>query len=160
MPGQFFQDLLIFGCAVSSLLCVGFSSCRKQGLLFIAVLRLLIEVASPVAGYGLEVRGLQQLRLQPLEQGLSSVALGLSCSTTCGIFQDMGIPRHRNQTYVPCIGRQILNFWDHQGSPRLLLKFQFLEHTSVPSLLIHNSEFKFCFLVISFYYRIVVQLIK
>ena len=101
---------------------------------------------------------LSSCSLQALEQGLSSAALGLSCSTTCGVFQDIGIPRYRNQTYVPCIGRQILNLWDHQGSPRLLLRFQFLEHTSVPSLLIHNSEFTFCFLVIFFYYRIVVVL--
>ena len=36
-----------------------FSSCGEQGLLFVEVRRLLIAVASLVAGHGLEVRGLQ-----------------------------------------------------------------------------------------------------
>ena len=38
-----------------------FSSCGEQGLLFVAVHRLLIEVASLVAKHGLEACGLQQL---------------------------------------------------------------------------------------------------
>ena len=42
----------IFGCFVSLLLCIVFS-CGEQGLLFIAVRRLLIAVASLVAEHGL-----------------------------------------------------------------------------------------------------------
>ena len=45
--------LFIFGCARSSLLCGLFSSCSEWGLLFIAVHRLLIAVASLIADHGL-----------------------------------------------------------------------------------------------------------
>ena len=48
-----FIYLFIFGCVGSSLLCVGFSSCGERGLLFIAVHRLLVAVASLVAEHGL-----------------------------------------------------------------------------------------------------------
>ena len=41
---------LLFG----SLLCVAFSSCSEEGLLFVAVRRLLIAVASLVAERGLQ----------------------------------------------------------------------------------------------------------
>ena len=44
--------LFIFDCSVSSLLCVGFS-CDKQGLLFTAMLKLLVALASPVAEHRL-----------------------------------------------------------------------------------------------------------
>ena len=44
--------LFIFGCIGSLLLCTAFSSCGEQGLLFVAVLRLLTAVASPVAEHG------------------------------------------------------------------------------------------------------------
>ena len=44
---------LFFGCIGSSLLRVGFlSSCGERGLLFVAVRRLLIEVASLIAEHG------------------------------------------------------------------------------------------------------------
>ena len=43
----------IFGCVGSSLLCAGFSSCGKWGLLFVAVRGLLIAMASLVAEHGL-----------------------------------------------------------------------------------------------------------
>ena len=45
--------LFIFGCAGSSLLRVGFSSCSKRRLLFVAICRLLMGVASLVAEHGL-----------------------------------------------------------------------------------------------------------
>ena len=45
--------LFIFGCIGSSLLYAGFSSCGKQGLLFIVVRGLLIVVASLGAEHGL-----------------------------------------------------------------------------------------------------------
>ena len=50
-----FIYLFIFGCVGSSLLCAGFlfSSCSERGLLFLAVRRPLIAVASLVAEHGL-----------------------------------------------------------------------------------------------------------
>ena len=44
---------IIFGCVGSSLLPVGFSSCREQGLHFVAVRGLLIAVASLVSEHRL-----------------------------------------------------------------------------------------------------------
>ena len=49
----------IFGCIGSLLLRTGFSLVGKRGLLFIAVRRRLIAVASLVAEHGLQARGLQ-----------------------------------------------------------------------------------------------------
>ena len=54
---------LIFLAALGLRCCVwAFSSCGKEGLLFVAVHRLLIVVASLVAEHGLQVHGLQQLQ--------------------------------------------------------------------------------------------------
>ena len=50
-----------------------FSSCGEQGLLFVAVHGLLIEVASHVAEHRLQAHGLQQL----WHVGPAVVALGL-----------------------------------------------------------------------------------
>ena len=49
---NFISVFICFGCAESSLLCGVFSICAEQGLLSIAVLRLLIVVASPVSEHG------------------------------------------------------------------------------------------------------------
>ena len=38
-----------------------FSNCGEQGILFVAMLELLITVASPVAGHGFLTHGLQEL---------------------------------------------------------------------------------------------------
>ena len=81
-------------------------SCGERGLLFVAVRRLLIAMASLVAEHGLWVRGLQQLwhvGSVVVAHGLQSagsvvVAHGLSCSAACGIFPDQGsnpCPLHR-----------------------------------------------------------------
>ena len=75
-----------------------FSSCGEQGLLFVGVNRLLIEVASLAAEHRLE--------------SIGSVATvpGLSCSMTCGIFPDQGWnphPLHWQADSLPL---------DHQGS--------------------------------------------
>ena len=51
---------------------LAFSSCGEQGLLFIAVRKLLIGVASLVAEHGLQVRGLRSCGLRALEHRLSS----------------------------------------------------------------------------------------
>ena len=48
-----------FGCSGSSLLWGLFSSCGEQGLVFVAVRRLLIAVASLVQSMGFTMRGLQ-----------------------------------------------------------------------------------------------------
>ena len=74
-------------------------SCREQGLLFIAVHGLFIAVASLVAEYGLQARGLQQLwhvGSVVVARGLQStgtvvVVHGLSCSVACGIFPEPGL---------------------------------------------------------------------
>ena len=67
--------------AVLGLCCCvqAFSSCSERGLLFVAVRRLLIAVASLVAEHR-------------LQGGKASVVVAhrLSCSTTCGIFPDQG----------------------------------------------------------------------
>ena len=63
-----------------------FSSCSEGGLLFIAVRRFLIAVASLVAEHGLQAHGLQQL----WHAGSVVAAHGLSCSVACGIFPDQG----------------------------------------------------------------------
>ena len=91
--------LFLFLAALGLRCCVrAFSSCGKQRLLFVAVRRLLIAVASLVAEYRLQACGLPQLwhagsvvvacRLQ--SAGSVVVAHGLSCSIACGIFLDQG----------------------------------------------------------------------
>ena len=77
--------LFIFGFIGSSLLCVAFSSCGEQGLLFVAVhgLLLLRRTGSRHAGFS-------SCGSQALERRLGSVAHGLSCSVACGIFLDQG----------------------------------------------------------------------
>ena len=55
-----------------------FSSCSEWGLLFVAVHKFLIAVASLVAEHGLQ------------SAGSVVVAHGLSCSAACGIFPDQG----------------------------------------------------------------------
>ena len=49
----FLKISFIFGCVGSLLLHAGISSCGEQGLLFVAVHRLLLAVASLVAEHGL-----------------------------------------------------------------------------------------------------------
>ena len=69
--------LFTFGYPGSLLLLGLFSSCDKQGLLFIMVRGLLIAEAFLVAKHRLQAR-----------VGSVVVAHGLSCSTACGIFLD------------------------------------------------------------------------
>ena len=58
-----FICLFIFGCARSLLLCRLSSSSGEQGLLFVALCRLLISLASLVAQPDSRARGLQLLQL-------------------------------------------------------------------------------------------------
>ena len=63
-----------------------FSSCGKQGLLFIVMCRLLIAVASLATEHGLWALRLQQLQYT----GLVVVMHRASCSVACRIFPDQG----------------------------------------------------------------------
>ena len=94
------SHFLIFFLAALGLRCctLAFSSCGEWGLLFVAVCRLLIVMASLVVKHGLQARRLQQLWHMGsvvVAHGLQStgsvvVAHGLSCSMACGIFRDQG----------------------------------------------------------------------
>ena len=81
------------------------SSCREQGLLFVAVCRLLIAVASLVGSRHAGVSSFSVWAQQLWHSGLVA-------------------PRHvessqnKDQTYGPCIDRQILNHCFH-GSPEI-----------------------------------------
>ena len=70
-----------------------FSSCGEQGLLCVAVCRLLAVVVFLVVGNGLQ------------RTGTAAVAQRLLCSVAGGIFPDQG------SNLRPCIGRQILSHW-------------------------------------------------
>ena len=97
----FFNIFIYLFLAVLGLRCCAwaFSSCGKRRLLFVAVCRLLIAVASLVAEHGLQARGLQQLQHAGsvvVAHGLQSsgsvvVVHGLSCSVACGVFLDQGL---------------------------------------------------------------------
>ena len=79
-----------------------FSNCSEQGLLFIAVLGLHIIVASPGT--------------QALGQVSTVVALGLSCSTTHGIFPDQGL----NPCSLPALAGRFLATVSPGKSPLFL----------------------------------------
>ena len=77
--GNFKFILFLFLAALGLRCCVqAFSSCGERELLFVAVRRLLIVVASLAAEHGLQ------------STGSVVVAHRLSCSTACGIFLDQG----------------------------------------------------------------------
>ena len=115
----------------SSLLSGRSSSCREQGLLFVALPGLLIAVASFVVAHKLRgsqpsvfaARGLHGCSSQALSTGSVVVAHGLSCSIARGIFPDQGFV-----TRVYLGGKRLkLCFlhWQvdslplsHQGSPK------------------------------------------
>ena len=91
-----------------------FSSCGEQTLLFVAVHRLLIVLASPVVEHGSRVCGLQELRL-------------LSCRAQELWFMGLVAPRHaessqaRDGTRVPCIGRGVLTTGPREKSRTAVL---------------------------------------
>ena len=80
-----------------------FSSCRNR------------ELLSGSRDFSLRWLFLWPLDSGPLVQYWRHT--GLSCPAACGIFLD------QDQTYVPCIGRQILNHW----TTREVLLFQVLK---------------------------------
>ena len=86
-----------------------FSSCSEQGLLFVAVCRLLVAVASLAVEH----------RLQGTQASVV-VAHVLSRSAACGIFLDQGwnlCPLHWQMVSEPL---------DHQGNPFNMLLFVFV----------------------------------
>ena len=97
-----------------------FSSCGKQGLLFLAVRRLLIIVASLVAEHSL-----QGVRHQQLWQ------MGLVAP------QHVESSPTRDRTCVLCVGRQILN---HQTTR----KVPTFTYFSLVIIYVQNSEHKAC----------------
>ena len=120
-----------------------FSSCGEWGLLFVAVLGLLIAVASLVAEHGLQAWGLQQLQHASFSS-CSARALGRAVFSSCGTWaqqlwlagsrvqaqqlwhtglvapQHVGSSQTRDRTHVPCIGRRILNHCATRGQPLYL----------------------------------------
>ena len=101
-----------------------FSSCGKQGSLFIVVHGPFTVAASLVAGHRLQTRR------------LSSCGSRASCSAACGTFPDQGC--------VPCIGRQILNHCATREA--LLVSLSFTVLSTCPCC----SANLFCCMCVSF----------
>ena len=100
-----------FGCAGSCLLQVGFSLiAASRGYSLVALLGLLIAVASHVAEHGLWVHGLHYLWLPGSRAQTQSLR-----HTSLFAPQHVGSPHARDWTGVPCIAV------DHQGSPRAIV---------------------------------------
>ena len=99
---SFFKSyLFIFGSAGSLLLHRLFSRGGEQGSSLFGVHKLLTELASLVAEFGLWACGLQQLQFP--DSGATAVVHGLSCSAAL-----WGSSQTRHGTRVPCTSRQIL----------------------------------------------------
>ena len=102
-PFNKFIYLFIFGCVGSSLLCVqAFSSCSEWGLLFVAVRRLLIAVASLIAEHVqasvVVAYGLSSCGSWALERRLSS------CGARAQLFSDMwDLPRPGLEPVSPAL---------------------------------------------------------
>ena len=95
----FFFKIYLFLAALGLCCCQAFSSCGEWGLLFTAVRRLLTAVVSHVE-HRLQSAQVQQLQLT-----------GLVAPWHVGSSQT------REQTRVPCIGRQILNHQTTRETP-------------------------------------------
>ena len=102
---KFIYFIYLFLAALGLCCCAwAFSSCGEQGLLFVAVRRLLIAVASLVAEYDTYLLGSRHADFS-------------SCGTRAQQLWHTGLvapwhvgsSRTRTRTHVPCIGRRILN---------------------------------------------------
>ena len=104
-------------CWVFVAVCGIYLAAESQGYCLVAVYNLLIVVASLLWSTASRCAGFSSWQ----RVGLVVVARGLSCPTACGIFPDQG------SNHVPCIGRQIPNFWTIGEVPRIwiLKKFFF-----------------------------------
>ena len=104
------------------------STCSEQRLLFIAVHGLLIAVAALVAEYGLQGSWASVVGVQGLSS-FSSLALvwiqQLWCTGSIAP-QHVGSFWCRDQTCVPCIGRQTLNHWATREALKGLYLISFL----------------------------------
>ena len=93
-----------------------FSSCGERGLLFVAVCRLLIAVASLVVEHRLQAHGLQQLwHMGSTAQAQQLWHTGLVAP------RHVGSSRTRARTRVPCTGRRILNHCATREVPYIIL---------------------------------------
>ena len=97
-----------------------FSSCSKRGLLFVAVRRFLIVVASLVAEHRLQARGLSSCGLQALERRLSS------CGARAQLLRGMwDLPRPGIEPVCPALAGGFLTTGP-PGKPKIV----FLRHQS------------------------------
>ena len=109
---KFIYFIYLFLAALGLCCCAwAFSSCGECGLLFVAVRRLLIAVASLVVEHGLQARRLQQLRHKGLVLWLVGSRVQAWQLWRTGLVAPWHVrsSRTRARTRVPCIGRQILN---------------------------------------------------
>ena len=112
----FFFKEFIFDRAESSSLHGLFSSCSNWGLLFVAVLGLVIAVASRVVDH--RFRDAQAQYLQLPGSGGQAQQLWSAGSVPP---VHMGSSQIRDRTLVSCIGRRILYHWVTRETPSLLL---------------------------------------
>ena len=115
-----------------------FSSCTELGLLFAAVLGLLIAVVPLVAEHSctqaasvVEACGSTVVTLRLQSTGSAVVALGLSCSPACGIFPSRG------QTLPPALASGFLSTAPPGTSKGCFWFFGSIEGDLSPSLTPH-----------------------
>ena len=116
----FLNLFILFVAALGLHCCVWvFSSCRGRGLLFVAVHRLLIAVASLVAEHGLQCVGFSSCAMWAQQLWLmgSRAQAQQLWHTGLVVPRHVGSSRTRARTRVPCIGRQILNHCATRGAP-------------------------------------------
>ena len=109
----FFLIIYSFFTVLGLCCCLGFSLVgTSRGYSLVAVLRLLITVASPVMEYGLSgIRASVVVACGLYSIGSIVVVYGLSCFSACGIFWDQGSKLcllHWQAYFLPL---------SHQGSP-------------------------------------------
>ena len=136
--------IFIFDCVGSSLLHGLFSSCGEQGLIFIAVGRLLIAVAFLVAEHGIYSLWASAVAVCRLQNADSIVVVhGLRCSKEC-----VGSFWTRDRTCVSSIGRWIFYPWATREAPKLIHLFSKFSLFSVTMLRQHYWPFFLLFLYI------------
>ena len=98
----FFNFIYFLGAALGLCFAWTFSSCSEWGLSFIVLCRLLIVVASLGVEHRLQTHGLSTWAHRPQSQAQQLWPTNLVAQ------QHVESSRSRDQTHVPCIGRQIL----------------------------------------------------
>ena len=98
----FFYFIYLFWAALGLCFAWAFSSCSEWGLLFIVLCRLLIVVASLAVVHRLQAHGLSTWAHRPQSQAQQLWPTNLVAQ------QHVESSWSRDQTHVPCIGRQIL----------------------------------------------------